>query len=50
VYEKEVAAILGIPYESYTQIGLTPVAHTIGTDFRPASREPLESILHWDHW
>jgi len=49
-YEKEVADILGIPYERYTQIALTPIAHTIGTDFKPAAREPLESVTHWDHW
>lgn len=50
VYEREVAEILGIPYETYTQIALTPVAHTIGTGFKPAAREPLESVTHWDHW
>ncbi len=50
VYEREVAEILGIPYEQYTQIALTPVAYTIGTDFKPAAREPLETVLHWDHW
>lgn len=50
VYEREVAEILGIPYEKFTQVALTPIAHTIGTDFKPAVREPLESILHWDHW
>jgi len=50
VYEKEVADILGIPYERYTQIALTPIAQTIGTDFKPAAREPLESVTHWDHW
>lgn len=50
VYEKEVADILGIPYERHTQIALTPIAHTIGTDFKPAAREPLESVTHWDHW
>ncbi len=50
VYEREVAEILGIPYEDYTQVALTPVAHTIGTDFQPAAREPLESVLHWDRW
>lgn len=50
VYEKEVAEIIGIPYERYTQIALTPIAHTIGTDFKPAAREPLDSVTHWDHW
>lgn len=50
VYEREVAEVLGIPYEKYTQIALTPIAYTIGSDFKPAAREPLESITHWDHW
>jgi nitroreductase len=50
VYEKEVAEMIGIPYEHYTQVALTPIAHTIGTDFKPAAREPLDSVTHWDHW
>jgi hypothetical protein len=33
-----------------TQVALIPVAYTIGTDFRPARRRPLESVLHWDRW
>lgn len=49
-YEKEVAEILGIPYERYTQAGLTPIAHTLGGDFRPAPRLPLEAIVHWESW
>jgi len=50
VYEKEVAEILGIPYEQYTQIALTPIAYTIGTEFKLAARESLESVTNWDHW
>jgi len=50
VYEREVAEILGIPYEDYTQVALTPVAYTIGTEFKQAVREPQESVTHWDHW
>jgi len=50
VYEKEVAEILGIPYERYTQIALTPIAHTRGTEFKPAAREPVETVTHWDRW
>jgi len=49
-YEREVAAILGIPYEQYTQAALIPVAYTHGTDFKPAHREPLASVVHWDSW
>jgi nitroreductase len=49
-YEREAAEILGIPYEQVTQTALIPVAYTIGTDFKPAQRDPLESMLHWDGW
>jgi len=48
--EREVAEILGIPYDKVTQAGLFPVAYTLGTDFKQAKREPLEKILHWDQW
>jgi nitroreductase len=48
--EREVAELLGIPFERYTQAGLLPVAHTTGTDFRRASRRPTEEIVHWESW
>jgi nitroreductase len=50
VYEKEAASLLGIPQERIAQVGLIPVAHTIGDDFKPGSRAPLESVLHWETW
>jgi nitroreductase len=50
MFEQEVAEIVGIPYDEITQTCLTPVAHTIGTDFKPATRVPLENITHWDAW
>jgi nitroreductase len=49
-YEQEAAEVLGIPYEHVTQTALIPVAYTLGTDFKPAPRIPLESVLHWDRW
>lgn len=49
-YEREAAEALGIPYEKYTQAALIPVAYTQGTDFKPAPREPLEQVLHWNEW
>ncbi len=49
-YEQEAAAVLGIPYEKITQAALIPVAYTLGTDFSPAPREPLDKVLHWDQW
>ena len=48
--EKEAADLLGIPFEAVSQGGLFPIAYTVGTDFKPAKREPLESVLHWDKW
>ena len=49
-YEKEAAQLLEIPFEKFTQAALIPVAYTLGTDFKPASREPLEQVLHWNKW
>lgn len=49
-HEREVAAVLGIPYEEVMQAALIPVAHTIGEEFRPGPRRPLETIIHWDGW
>jgi nitroreductase len=48
--EKQVAEILGIPFDEVTQGGLFPIAYTIGTDFRPARRLPLTACLHWNGW
>jgi len=48
--EQQVAELLGIPIEKVTQGGLFPIAYTIGTDFQPAKRLPLEKVLHWDQW
>ena len=49
-FEQEAAEVLGIPYEEVMQAGLIPVAYTLGTEFKPAARKPLESVLHWDRW
>jgi nitroreductase len=38
VYEREAAEILGIPFDRFTQGGLTPLAYSLGTDFKPAPR------------
>jgi nitroreductase len=46
-HEQEAADLLGIPAHM-TQAGLLPVAYTKGTDFRPASRPPVEKITYLD--
>jgi nitroreductase len=48
--ERETAELLGLPHETYTQVGLFPVAYTIGTDFRPAQRRPVSEVLHWNQF
>jgi nitroreductase len=47
--EQEAAVLLGIP-DGIMQVGLLPVAYTIGTDFQPAKRPPLDEVVHWDGW
>jgi nitroreductase len=49
-HEQEAAELLGIPYEEVMQAALIPVAYTIGTEFKPAKRAPLETMVHWDRW
>lgn len=49
-YEEDAARLLGIPFDQVTQAGLIPIAHTKGTDFKPASRKPLDAIVHWEKW
>lgn len=49
-YEQEAAEALGIPFEKVSQAGLIPVAYTLGTEFKPAGRVTLDSIVHWDRW
>ncbi len=46
--EEEMAELLGIPYTVAMQVGLFPIAYTLGTDFRPAHRKPVAEVLHWN--
>lgn len=48
--EERAAELLGIPFDSYSQGGLFPIAYTQGTDFKPASRLPASQLVHWDAW
>ncbi|MGH7857027.1 MAG: nitroreductase family protein, partial [Candidatus Binatia bacterium] len=43
------AELLGIP-DTVTQAALIPVAHTKGTDFKPAARRPAAEITFWEAW
>ena len=46
--EQETAALLGVPFDRYTQVGLFPVAYTLGTDFSPAWRRPVSEVVGWN--
>ena len=48
--ERDVAELLGIPYDTVAQAVLTPVAFTKGTDFRPASRPEPDAVISWNSW
>jgi len=50
MHEEEIANLLGIPYADYTQVALIPIAYTKGTDFKPAYRPPLDTVMHVDQW
>ena len=49
-HEREAAEILGLPYDEIMQAALIPVAYTLGTDFKPARRKPLDTMVHWNRW
>ena len=48
--EQEVAEIVGIPFGEVQQACLTPIAYTMGTDFKQAMRPDPDTIIHWDTW
>ena len=48
--ERDVAELLGIPYDEVMQAAVIPVAHAVGTSFRPAPRVPVDEVLHWETW
>ncbi len=48
--EREAAEVLSIPYDTVQQVCLTPLAYTIGRDFRPAHRDDAGTYIHWDRW
>ncbi len=49
-HEPEAADVLGIPYDEVMQAALIPLAYTIGDDFKPGPRRPLDTMIHWDTW
>lgn len=48
-FEAEAAEVLGIP-DTVTQVGLLPVAYSIGVTFRAASRRPANEVVYSNRW
>jgi nitroreductase len=48
MFEEEAAEVLGIPFDTVRQFALSPVAYTKGTEFKPATRENLDSVVSWN--
>ncbi|MCK9931946.1 nitroreductase family protein [Frankia sp. Mgl5] len=48
--EREMATLLGVPYDRVMLAAFIPLAYTVGTEFRPATRIPLRHVLHRDQW
>ena len=48
--EQQMADLLGIPFDHVQQVCLTPLAYTKGTDFKPARRPSVDTVVHWDRW
>jgi len=50
MHEQEAADVLGIPFDEVQQWALSPVAYTAGTDFKPATRPDVETVISWNSW
>lgn len=49
-YERDSAELLGLDFDHVVQTALTPVAFTLGTDFRPGARADHHEFIHWNTW
>ena len=46
--EQELAELLNIPFNEYTQVGMFPIAYTLGTEFKKAYRKPFDEVVSWN--
>lgn len=46
--ERQIAELLGIPHDRYTQVGMFPIAYTIGTEFKRVYRKPVSDVLTYN--
>ncbi len=48
--EQELAELLNIPANEYTQVGMFPIAYTKGTEFKKAYRKPFDEVVDWNRF
>lgn len=48
-HEGEAAEVLGLP-DTVRQAALLPTAFYSGKTFKPAPRQPLSEVSHWERW
>jgi nitroreductase len=48
--ERRLADIAAIPFEEVTICAVSPVAYTLGSEFRPALRPDPGEVIHWEAW
>jgi nitroreductase len=46
--EREMAELLGIPFDEWMQVGLFPIAYTQGIEFAVTPRQPAAKFLRWN--
>jgi nitroreductase len=51
LYEREIADLLGIPFDRVTQVAMLPVAHLLpGTTAQRPRRTPAADVTMWNKW
>ena len=48
--ERDAAEVLGIPFDRVQQVALITVGYSLGTDFKPGRRVPLERVVRYERW
>ena len=50
MFEEQAAEILEVPYAEVQQCALITAGYSLGTDFKPATRPPLDTVVRWNSW
>jgi len=48
VKEQEMAEIIGVNHEQYTQLAMIPIGYSIGIGFKKPPRRDVSELVHWN--